>query len=105
MAGRLEVWFLLVGLKAPCCLTSASEGRETWAAGSLRGFGCWVGFWFKAWPGGRSLRETTTVTFQNIQRALNSFKRAGTPYEADRRVFGFCEADVFGTRQESNCPD
>jgi hypothetical protein len=32
------------GALAPCCLTIASEERETWAAGSLRDFGRRVEF-------------------------------------------------------------
>jgi hypothetical protein len=32
------------GLFSRCCLTITSEERETWAAGSLRGFVIWVGF-------------------------------------------------------------
>jgi hypothetical protein len=32
------------GASAPCCLTIASEERETWAAGSLRDFGRRVEF-------------------------------------------------------------
>jgi hypothetical protein len=46
--GAVEFGFLLRELLAPCCLTIASEGRETWAAGSLRDFDRWAGFLARA---------------------------------------------------------
>ena len=53
-------------------LTIASEGRETWAAGSLRGFVVWVGLRRELRAGlddGVSKR-LLTVTFQNSSRFL-----------------------------------
>ena len=79
--GRRKVWFVLAGLLAPCCLTIASEGRETWAAGSLRGFG--VGFVGRELSGsGDGVRERQlTVTFQEFIAPL----REGLRWSAVRR--------------------
>jgi hypothetical protein len=88
------------GASAPCCLTIASEERETWAAGSLRDFGCRVEFQARAWnrSGDLSPKRQLTVTFQNSSRfegALPDRREAG-------RLQTSFEADVFGTRQEYN---
>jgi hypothetical protein len=82
-----------------CCLTIASEGRETWAAGSLRGFGVGFGFWreLEAWSGGRVREETTDGHVSRIHRAFKGL--ALERREAGWGGFIF-EADVFGTRQE-----
>ena len=92
-AGRLEVemgfreWGGLAFSRSSltrCCLTIASEGRETWAAGSLRGFGVGLGFWreLEAWSGGGVREETTDGHVSRIHRALrglrwNAVRRAG----------------------------
>jgi hypothetical protein len=88
------------GASAPCCLTIASEERETWAAGSLRDFGRRVEFQARAWSrsGDLSPKRQLTVTFQNSSRfegALPDRREAG-------RLQTSFEADVFGTRQEYN---
>ena len=90
------------GASAPCCLTIASEERETWAAGSLRDFGCRVEFQARAWnrSGDLSPMRQLTVTFQNSSRfegALPDRREAG-------RLQASFEADVFGTRQEYSAP-
>jgi hypothetical protein len=80
------------GASAPCCLTIASEERETWAAGSLRGFGRRVGFQARAWGQIRGLgsEETTDGHVSAIHRASKEARRT-----AVRRAAWFSiEADV-----------
>ena len=88
-------------LLAPRCLTIASEGRETWAAGSLRDFDRWAGSWreLKSLIRRFESEETTDGHVSKIHRALE--ERASDRREAGRPRISF-EADVFGTRQEYN---
>jgi hypothetical protein len=89
------------GASAPCCLTIASEERETWAAGSLRDFGCRVELQAQAWSrsGDWSPKRQLTVTFQKFIALRRSACRT-VVRRAGRKVS--FEADVFGTRQEYN---
>ena len=89
------------GASAPCCLTIASEERETWAAGSLRDFGRRVEFSGASLELIRGLEseETTDGHVSKIHRA--SKECAPDRREAGRPQSSF-EADVFGTRQEYN---
>ena len=77
-------------------LTITSEGRETWAAGSLRGFVGWVGL---ARAGLVWLMGSEETTDGHVSKFIALLRqRAGT--SGDGLVLWFAGADVFGTRQE-----
>ena len=76
-----------LGASAPCCLTIASEERETWAAGSLRDFSRRVEFQARAWnrSGDFSPKRQLTVTFQKFI-ALRGNARRTVVRRAGRKV-------------------